>query len=307
MGHNPGRKTLTRWLPNVATLTAMTSTPARLARARLPKAIQRAKRAAIEAEKLFHRALATVGARQSQSRIAADSQDYWQHQADAKWRGNAHWRDAPVFGDTGLWHKIGAEHLELFDAGARMCGFDRPWNRVLEWGCGGGANAVHFAPRAGEFIGVDIAAETLDECRRQVGAVCDTPFRPVAIDVADPESAVSRVEGWCDVFLSFYVFELIPTPEYGERLLRIALELLAPGGLALIQIKYADRRWRTRSRHRAYRSGLAEMTTYPIDEFWQLAQRCGFTPKAVNLVPRNELDERYAYFFLLREPEAGER
>ncbi|WP_410609499.1 hypothetical protein [Amycolatopsis sp. lyj-109] len=44
------------------------------------------------------------------------------------------------------------------------------------------------------------------------------------------------------------------------------------------------------------------MTTYPIDEFWQLSQRCGFVPKAVHLVPRNELDERYAYFFLAREP-----
>jgi SAM-dependent methyltransferase len=283
----------------------MTGTPVRSARAQLPNAIHRAKRVAVEAENLFHRLLASAGVRQSESRISADAQDYWQHPADATWHGNSHWRDAPVFGGNDLWHKIGEEHLELFDAGARMCGFDRPWNRVLEWGCGGGANAVHFAPRAAEFIGVDIAAETLGECREQVAAVCDTLFRPIPIDVADPEAAVARIEGWCDVFLSFYVFELVPTPEYGERLLRIAHEVLAPGGLALIQIKYSDGRWRTRSRRRAYRRGLAEMTTYPIDEFWQIAQRCGFTPKAVHLVPRNALDERYAYFFLLREPEDG--
>jgi hypothetical protein len=36
-----------------------------------------------------------------------------------------------------------------------------------------------------------------------------------------------------------------------------------------------------------------------------VARRCGFAPQAVRLVPRNELDERYAYFFLLREPDAG--
>ncbi|MEU5264218.1 class I SAM-dependent methyltransferase [Amycolatopsis sp. NPDC021455] len=268
----------------------------------LPDAVRHAKRVAVEAEKLFHRALTTVGARQPESRISADAQDYWRRPADATWRGNSHWRDAPVFGGTDLWDRIGARHLELFDAGARMCGFERPWHRVLEWGCGGGANAVRFAPRAGEFIGVDISAETLQECAKQVGAVCDTPFRPIAIDVADPESAVPRVEGPCDVFLSFYVFELVPTPEYGERLLRIAHEVLAPGGLALIQIKYSDGRWRTRSRRRAYRRGLAEMTTYPIDEFWQLSRACGFAPKAVHLVPRDELDERYAYFFLKREP-----
>ncbi|MGW3960992.1 class I SAM-dependent methyltransferase [Amycolatopsis sp. NPDC005003] len=267
-------------------------------------AVRRAKRAARHAENLFHRALATVGARHPESRISADAQDYWRQPADEAWRGNSHWRDAPVFGGTDLWTRIGARHLDLFDAGARMCGFDRPWRRVLEWGCGGGANAVHFAPRAEEFIGVDISAETLRECARQVGAVCETPFRPIAIDVADPESAIPRIEGACDVFLSCYVFELVPTPEYGERLLRIAHEVLAPGGLALIQIKYSDGSWRTKPRRRAYRRGLAEMTTYPIDGFWQLGQRCGFVPKAVHLVPRNELDERYAYFFLMREPAA---
>lgn len=264
--------------------------------------VHRAKSAAAQAEKLLHRALATVGARQPESRISADAQDYWQRPTDATWRGNSHWRDAPVFDGTDLWRQIGARHLELFDAGARMCGFDRPWRRVLEWGCGGGANAVHFAPLAEEFVGVDISAETLRECEKQVADVCGTPFRPIAIDVANPEAAVARVEGWCDIFLSFYVFELVPTPEYGERLLRIAHEVLAPGGVALIQIKYSDGRWRTGPRRRGYRRGLAEMTTYPIDGFWQLSERCGFTPKAVHLVPRNELDERYAYFFLMREP-----
>ncbi|UOX88373.1 class I SAM-dependent methyltransferase [Amycolatopsis sp. FBCC-B4732] len=91
-----------------------------------------------------------------------------------------------------------------------MAGFTRPWKRVLEWGCGGGANVVHFAPRTEEFVGVDISVETLQECEKQVAAVCGTPFRPIAIDVAQPETAVAQVEGWCDMFLSFYVFELIP-------------------------------------------------------------------------------------------------
>jgi SAM-dependent methyltransferase len=279
----------------------MTSKPLTLLRAHAPSALRSAKRLAVEGEELFHRALAAVGAGESENRISADAQHYWQQPADGKWRGNSHWRNAPVFGDNDLWDEIGAEHLALFEAGARMCGFDRPKRRVLEWGCGGGANAVHFAPHSEEFIGVDISAETLDECGKQVAGVCDTPFRRIAIDVTDPESAIPRIGGKCDVFLSFYVFELIPSPEYGERLLRIAHEVLAPGGLALIQIKYSDRRWRTRPRRRAYRRGLAEMTTYPIDEFWQLAEHCGLIPKAVHLVPKNELDERYAYFFLIRE------
>ncbi|MGW5747735.1 class I SAM-dependent methyltransferase [Amycolatopsis sp. NPDC003861] len=256
------------------------------------------KRIAVRAEDILQRALAATGGKQSEAKISAEAQTYWDRPAGDRWASNSHWQDSPTFQGNDLWSKVGREHLDLFERGARMTGFSRPWRRIVEWGCGGGANAIHFAPRAEEFIGVDISAETLSECEKQVATVCDTKFRSIAIDVSDPEAAIGRVEGWCDIFVSFYVFELIPTPEYGERLLRIAHEILSPGGLALIQIKYDDGRWQTKSRRRAYRTGLAEMTTYRIDAFWKLAAACGLKPEAVHLVPQNELDERYAYFFL---------
>jgi SAM-dependent methyltransferase len=252
-------------------------------------------------EALAQRVLVSAGLQHTESRIADDSQAYWHTLGDDKWKANSHWQDAPVFAGSDLWSRIGREHLNMVERGARLVGFTRPWHRVLEWGCGGGANAVHFAPRATEFIGVDISGGSLSECARQVAAVCDTPFRPVVISVAEPEEALTEVDGHCDLFLCFYVFELIPTPEYGERLLRIARELLAPGGLALIQIKYDEGRWSTKPRRRAYRTGLAEMTTYPIAAFWELAAACGLQPEAIQLVPKNELDERYAYFLLSKQ------
>lgn len=106
---------------------------------------------------------------------------------------------------------------------------------------------MHFAPRAKEFIGVDISADSLRECARQVDAVCDTPFRPVVVSVAEPETA-------------------------------------AP--------------------HRT-ESGLAEMTTYPIAAFWEFAAACGLQPEAIQLVPKNDLDERYAYFLLSKKDASG--
>jgi SAM-dependent methyltransferase len=252
-------------------------------------------------EDVVQRVLATAGLRHAESRIFGDSQVYWHTSGDDRWKANSHWRDAPVFAGSDLWSRIGREHLDMVERGARLVGSPRPWDRVIEWGCGGGANAVHFASRAKEFIGVDISADSLRECARQVDAVCDTPFRPVVVSVAEPEKAVTEVGGQCDLFLCCYVFELIPTPEYGERLLRIARDLLAPGGLALIQIKYDEGRWSTKPRRRAYRTGLAEMTTYPIATFWELAAACGLRPEAIQLVPKNELDERYAYYLLSKQ------
>lgn len=252
------------------------------------------------AQDTAHRLLATAGLRQSEIKISSDAQAYWNSPETARWRSDSHWRTGAAFAGTDLWSEIGRRHLTIFERATRTVGFQRNWGRVLEWGCGGGANAVHFAPRADEFIGVDVSAESLAECGREVAAVTDTPWRPVLIDVAEPEQALREVPG-CDVWMSFYVFELVPSPEYGQRLLSIARRMLSSGGLALVQIKYSDGRWATRSRYRSYRSGLASMTTYRIEEFWVLAERSGLVPETVELVPRNELDERYAYF-LLRRP-----
>jgi hypothetical protein len=67
-----------------------------------------------------------------------------------------------------------------------------------------------------------------------------------------------------------------------------------------VQIKYDTGSWRTMPRRLAYRFSPGNMTTFPIHAFWQLAARCGFEPKYVELVPKDELDERYAYFVLVR-------
>jgi hypothetical protein len=158
---------------------------------------------------------------------------------------------------------------------------------------------VCFAPWAGEFVGVDVATESLDECGAQVARVCDTPWTPVLADVARPEDAADAI-GPCDLWLSFYVFELLPSREYGVRLLRIAHRMLRSEGLAVIQVKYTDGTWATRPRRWGYGSSVAGMTAYGIAEFWELAARVGFVPELVELRPQDELDRRYAYFTLRR-------
>lgn len=231
--------------------------------------------------------------------IALESDRYWNHDAqDEAWRRNSHWRSP--FGDR--WDAIGRETLQLSQQLARLQQGGLPGGRTIEWGAGGGANAVHFAPLCEEFVAVDVASSSLDECVRQVGAVCDTPVRPLHIRAEAPEAVLTSLDREsCDLFLCFYVLELVPSPEYGLRLLSIARDLLRPGGVAVIQMKYSTADPMTRPRRRAYRRGLADMTTYGIDEFWMAATARGLAPQAVHLVPENFLDRRYAYYLLIRE------
>lgn len=246
-----------------------------------------------------YRVLTATGIGRSERALAAEAHAYWSSPEAGRWESDSHWRESPAFTGGDLWAQIGARHLTMVERAARVVGLTRPWGRVLEWGCGGGANAVHFAPCASEFVGVDVTAETLAECGRQVTAVCDTPWKPVQVDVADPEAAVAQV-GPCDLWLSYYVFELVPSREYGARLLRVAHRMLAPGGLACIQIRYSDGSWATRPKRWGYRSRVSGMTAYRIEEFWSLATECGFVPEFVELRPHDELDNRYAYFTLRR-------
>lgn len=238
--------------------------------------------------------LSRLGFAERPDNLLAAAKTYWTGREGDAWAANSHWRDGLADAD---WHSIGADHWALWEKFSRAAGATDPPSRIVEWGCGGGANAVAFAPHCTEYVGADIVPESVKECADQVARVCDTPFVGVVVDAAQPETSAADIPS-CDLFLCLYVLEMVPSPEYGQRILKIAAQLLRPGGQAMIQIKYRTNWW-TAPRRRRYRSSTAaSMTTYRIDEFWKAAIDCGLRPQMIHLVPRNSLDERYAYFLL---------
>ncbi|WP_299052337.1 class I SAM-dependent methyltransferase [uncultured Nocardioides sp.] len=240
------------------------------------------------------------GPAQSPTRRAADASAYWRDGDDDRWASNSHFRDSDAFADdASLWGRVGREHLELVRVAARAAGWTWDSPRVVDWGCGGGSTAVAVAPEARELVLVDLSARTLAECARQVAATADTPTVQVEVDVDAPEAVAGQVAG-CDLFLSFYVLELVPSQEHGARILRVAAEALVPGGLAVVQFKYDDGHRASRPRRRGYAQNLADMTTYTIPDFWALAESVGLRPVTLTLVPENELDRRYAYLAALK-------
>jgi len=253
------------------------------------------------ASDIVDRLLVGFGFGHSESRLERDAATFWTGEEDDHWRNSTHINDGSVF-DQVEWESVGRRHLELFDRMSYSTRAEGPLTRAVEWGVGGGANAVAFAPSVDEFVGVDVKQSILDAASSQVAKYTDTPFTPVLVDVEHPESAEAEI-GTVDLFLCLYVLELVPSQQYGLRVMQIAHRLLSEGGLAFVQIKYDTGRWNTRSRGRRYRGSVAaSMTTWRIDEFWSLMTDMGFEiENGVHLVPKNELDERYAYF-LLRKP-----
>jgi len=238
----------------------------------------------------------TLGLRQSDASLTRDAQSWWEAPSEENQAMYSHWRNAF---DDATWFAIGQQTFDLYETFSKSMEFSRPAKRVIEWGCGGGANAVHFAREADTFIGVDVAQVSLDECDKQLKREGMNNFQPVLIDLSRPEDALAQIDKPCDLFFCIYVFEAFPSQEYARRVMRVASQLLKPGAMALIQVKYSTG-LTTRSRGWGYKFGVANMTTFRIDEFWQLSAEFGFTPHTVYLIPKQTLvpDERYAYFFL---------
>jgi SAM-dependent methyltransferase len=123
---------------------------------------------------------------------------------------------------------------------------------------------------------------------------------PVLIAADEPESVFEQIDSPCDLFFSSYVFELLPSTGYALRILRVAHELLRPGGVALIQVRYHSGLGAVSGERLDYARNWLSNTSFSIEGFWTASQDVGFEPLYVTLVPRQpELDEsRYAYFAL---------
>lgn len=236
---------------------------------------------------------------ETDDKLSEDAQRYWNAPSTELLNQHSHWRGAGVFADDDLWLAWGRRQLEIYRQFSRMFGVIKPPRRIVEWGCGGGANAVHFAPMAESYIGVDIAGPSLQECARQLESTGFRNFEPVLIDAGAPERALTHIKQKCDLFLAIAVFEAFPTPEYGLQVLRIARDLLNEGGMAFIQIRFIRNSWNSRPKRFAYKRHISS-NAYRVEAFWDDAERAGFSPQAVQLVPFERLNSQtnYAYFIL---------
>lgn len=241
-------------------------------------------------------AAARVAPPQSPRRLDAQATAYWADSSAPRWAADSHWQSG--LGEE--WQAVGPRQLTITRTLLASIGRDVSARCILDWGCGGGANAVVLAPACDELVGVDISAASLEECRRQVREHAAQDMRTVLVDGARPEQAVGILgEQTVDLIVSYYVFELLPSRENVIRVLATMRRLLVDDGAAVIQFKYDDGTPSGAIRRRNYRRRIAQ-TTFAIHDFWALCGQQGLEPRVLTLVPRDALDERYAYILVTR-------
>ena len=229
--------------------------------------------------------------------VAADAKEYWSGSETAvHQRDMSHWLGEGRWADQAGWRRIGEEHFELHRILLKLAGRTEPIRTMMEWGQGGGANAIRFANDVSTYIGVDISAPNLKECARQLESRGHRNFRGILIDPAKPESVLAECDQRLDFFMSTAVFQHFPNKEYGIRVTKIAHQLLADDGIAMIQTRYDNGNAYYKSKTQDYKTNVITFTSYMIDEYWNVVRDLGFRPLALILRP----ETNYAYYLLAR-------
>lgn len=234
------------------------------------------------------------------SSLAQDAQALWSSSAISPvaqdmshWIGRGRWRNHQA------WLENGHFNHRLFERTRAHVGIEAagPMETMLEWGQGGGSNLVAFARTFSTLYGVDISKPNLVEASHQMDAQASgANFHPVYIDAATPRQAMDTVEGPIDFFLSVAVYQHFPGRDYGFEVNKIAAELVRPGGLALIQIRYNDLSERFPGHDDNYLQNFVEFTSYRLEEFRRHLKQVGFEVVDMDLLSPTY----YAYFMLRR-------
>lgn len=183
---------------------------------------------------------------------------------------------------------VGRTHIEHVLAACRHHldpGFSP--RRALDFGCGVGRVVVPLAALAERVVGADVAESMLVEARRNCAALPN-------VTLVRTDDGLAQLDGICERFdfiHSYIVFQHIPVAR-GRRIFAGLVDRLAEGGIATIQLKYADRSradtfglrppqaWRPQARRRyCYRERCRDvqmqMNAYPLNEMLFILQERG--------------------------------
>lgn len=231
---------------------------------------------------------------ESELKLAQDACDYWsESETCEKKKALSHWRGVGRWDDE-KWYQFGETNFKMFEKLYDMSNVSKDGVRTMvEWGQGGGANAIRFARHVSTFYGVDISQPNLDECSKQLENIGYDGFCPILIQPGHPESCLDMINNRVDFFLSTAVFQHFPSKSYGIKVLKIAHQLLKEEGTALIQIRYDNLEKKFMPKKRGYKWDAAAFTSYKIDEFWKRCEEAGLHPMYISLYTNN-----YAYYFL---------
>lgn len=226
----------------------------------------------------------------------------WENHRDEEYRRDqSHWLGHGRWKERDDWLRIGNSNRQQIE---RIFGFldgdvgtklKLGGLNILEWGPGGGTNAVAFMDLAKHYYGIDISKKNLDECGRQLSIEGFKNFHKLTVD-RGPLSIVEHVKLPIDLIISTACFQHFPTKKYGEEVLEAFRELIAPEGLGYVQIRYDDGTPKYKPKSlAAYKKKHITATSYQLHEFHELLENYGLRPLFMQIINSKTKYARFVF------------
>lgn len=208
----------------------------------------------------------------------------WENHGNEEYRKDqSHWKGVGRWKNEEAWLNIGKNTKKRLFWLARANGVKFEGHRkysILEWGQGGGANAVGLKDIAKTYYGVDISISNLNEANRIMLAEGSNAFVPIHLQ-DEPSEVLSHIQPQSlDMFISTAVFQHFPSKEYGFEVLSAVKEMMKNGGLCYVQFRYdnGNPKYKPNQSIDDYEERHICANSYSIDEFWSIVSNIGFQP-----------------------------
>lgn len=183
--------------------------------------------------------------------------------------------------------------------------------RALDFGCGAARLVIPLAQRFEEVVGVDVSPSMLAEAEKNCA---EREIRNARFALTGDVSKARL--GEFSFIHSYIVFQHIP-PADGERLMRTLVDMLEPGGIALLHVTIARRsalrraaQWLQRNfvpaswlinvlRGRPWNTPVMQMNSYSLNRIAQLLRESGIETFGVRV---EEHEGSVGAFVLARRP-----
>ncbi|MCZ7562516.1 MAG: class I SAM-dependent methyltransferase [Burkholderiales bacterium] len=183
--------------------------------------------------------------------------------------------------------------------------------RALDFGCGAARLVVPLAQRFEEVVGVDVSPSMLAEADKNCA---ERGIRNARFALT--RDASKEKLGTFSFVHSYIVFQHIP-PADGERLMRTLVDMLEPGGIALLHVTIARRsalrrtaQWLQRNfvpaswlfnvlRGRPWNTPVMQMNSYSLNRIARLLRQSGIETFGVRV---EEHEGSVGAFVLARRP-----
>lgn len=190
-------------------------------------------------------------------------------------------------------YAYGEKHVALFQSARRFISpnENERTQKVVEWGPGGGANALAFLKHfGGEYIGIDISKENLDEAARICNDTTCGSFTKCHIDIQNPEAVLEFIQPKSvDLFISTAVFPHLPDKEYAKKVIEIAAVLLKPNAVCMLHVLNSDE---IKSTYGDYNKDVHRNTVFTYEETVALISEVGL----VNVLCVRDSIATYSYY-----------